>query len=88
MPKDQRPFLGDDVKQSIDPLGLDPSSTASWIDATAPEWPRAKAMRSWLASSAAPSRCAQMRDRPLFEGDHRRHGRLDTPKTVNFLWQA
>ena len=31
---------------------------------------------------------AQMRDRPLFEGDHRRHGRLDKPKTVNFLWQA
>ena len=31
---------------------------------------------------------AQMRDRPLFEGDHRRHGRLDTPKTVNFLWQV
>src|SRR5580765_1493819 len=30
--------------------------TASWIEATAPEWPRAKAIRSWLASSAAPSR--------------------------------
>ena len=32
------------------------ASTASWIEETAPEWPRAKAMRSWLASSTAPSR--------------------------------
>src|SRR4051812_20792350 len=32
------------------------ASTASWIEATAPEWPRAKAIRSWLASSTAATR--------------------------------
>src|SRR6478672_1767425 len=40
------------------------ASTASWIELTAPEWPRAKAIRSWFASSAAPRRrrsCATAR---------------------------
>src|SRR4051794_5222259 len=32
------------------------ASTASWIEATAPEWPRAKAIRSWFASSTAATR--------------------------------
>ena len=63
--EDQRPFLGDDVEQRVD--ARRPRSRRaprSWIEATAPEWPRAKAIRSWLASSTAPSRsrrCATAR---------------------------
>src|SRR4030095_12060668 len=41
-----------------------PESPPWWIGPTAPECPRAKAMRSWSASSAAPSRwrrCATAR---------------------------
>ena len=71
--EDQRPFLGDDVKQASMLSASIAASTAAWIEATAPEWPRAKAIRSWFASSTAPSRCAQVRNRAFFEGDHRRH---------------
>ena len=54
--EDQRPFLGDDVEQVSMLSASIAASTALWIEATAPEWPRAKAIRSWLASSTAPSR--------------------------------
>ena len=49
------------------------ASTAAWIADTAPEWPRAKAIRSWLASSIDAEPLAQVRDRPLFELDHPSH---------------
>jgi hypothetical protein len=42
-----------------------------WTEATVLEWPRAKAIRSWLASSTLPRRwrkCATAR----FRRDHRR----------------
>ncbi len=54
-PEDQWPFLRDDVEQVVDAVGLDCRDTASWIAAVAPEWPRANAIRSWFASSTAPS---------------------------------
>ena len=62
------------------------ASTASWIEATAPEWPRAKAIRSWLRLFDRAEPLAQLRHRALFEGDHRRHiAAENTPRAVNFL---
>src|SRR5689334_8082573 len=61
------------------------ASTAAWIEATAPEWPRAKAIKSWLASSTAPSRSRRCATARSSKGITVAIEAKTTPAAVNFL---
>ena len=58
------------------------ASTAAWIAATAPEWPRAKAIRSWLASSTRPAARAGARPPALRTGSPVPSWRDVTPRRL------
>ena len=81
--EDQRPFLGDDVQQPVDAVGFDRGEHGV-VDRSHRARMAAREGDEVLVGlfhGAEP--LAQMRHRPLFEGDHRRHrGRRIRPQRL------
>ena len=83
--EDQRPFLGDDVEQSVDPVGLHRGDYRAVDRGHRARMAAGESDQVLVGFLDRAEPLAQVRDRPLFEGDDRGHRREDTPRAVNFL---
>ena len=75
--EDQRPLLGDDVKQSLDAVSLEAGNDGFMDggDRAGMASGEGDEVLIGLLDRAEPA--AQVRDRAFFEGDHRRHWRKE-----------
>ena len=72
--EDQRPFLGDDVEQSVDAVGLDRGEHRRVDRGDRARMAAGEGDQVLVGLLGRAEPLAQVRDRPLFERDHRGHG--------------
>ncbi len=71
--EDQRPFLGDDVEQGVDAVGLDRGDHRAVDRGHRARMAAGEGDQVLVGFLDRAEPLAQVRDRPLFELDHRRH---------------